>query len=172
MIINKSQPTFQFGIAPLQPRLCQDLSSRPGLLSSGVPSFWCVDSDFLHFFLSSKLAHLENTNIILRRKQSNFETPIYRDSDSELPALASPRVHTRPQTHLQARSVIGRVLNLTAKMSEPVQQGHQEAVPASNGVGNGQEAQRPVVAADDNLSCQWDKCSERCISPEALFVRT
>ncbi|TVY52035.1 pH-response transcription factor pacC [Lachnellula cervina] len=32
-----------------------------------------------------------------------------------------------------------------------------------------EEAPRPVVTADDNLSCQWDKCSERCISPEALF---
>ncbi|KAG0646990.1 pH-response transcription factor, partial [Hyphodiscus hymeniophilus] len=28
---------------------------------------------------------------------------------------------------------------------------------------------RPVIAADDNLSCQWDKCTERCVSPEALF---
>ncbi|KAI9050021.1 hypothetical protein LZ554_006166 [Drepanopeziza brunnea f. sp. 'monogermtubi'] len=31
------------------------------------------------------------------------------------------------------------------------------------------EAPRPVIAADDNLSCQWDKCSERCPSAEALF---
>lgn len=32
------------------------------------------------------------------------------------------------------------------------------------------EAPRQTVAADDNLSCQWDKCSERCTSAEALFV--
>jgi hypothetical protein len=25
--------------------------------------------------------------------------------------------------------------------------------------------------ADDSLSCQWEKCSERCTSAEALFVR-
>ncbi|KAF4624243.1 hypothetical protein G7Y89_g13929 [Cudoniella acicularis] len=31
------------------------------------------------------------------------------------------------------------------------------------------EASRPVIAADDNLSCQWDKCSEKCTSAEALF---
>ncbi|CZR54379.1 probable pH-response transcription factor pacC/RIM101 [Phialocephala subalpina] len=31
------------------------------------------------------------------------------------------------------------------------------------------EAPRPAIAADDNLSCQWDKCSERCTSAEALF---
>lgn len=31
------------------------------------------------------------------------------------------------------------------------------------------EAPRPSVASDDNLSCQWDKCSERCASAEALF---
>jgi len=31
------------------------------------------------------------------------------------------------------------------------------------------EAPRPAIAADDNLSCQWDKCSERCPSAEALF---
>ncbi|KAH8595556.1 hypothetical protein B0O99DRAFT_543524 [Bisporella sp. PMI_857] len=31
------------------------------------------------------------------------------------------------------------------------------------------EAPRPVPAADDNLSCQWDKCSERCTSAEQLF---
>lgn len=34
------------------------------------------------------------------------------------------------------------------------------------------EAPRPAIAADDNLSCQWDKCSERCPSAEALFVST
>ncbi|PBP28787.1 transcription regulator PAC1 [Diplocarpon rosae] len=31
------------------------------------------------------------------------------------------------------------------------------------------EAPRPVIASDDNLSCQWDKCTERCPSAEALF---
>lgn len=31
------------------------------------------------------------------------------------------------------------------------------------------EAPRQTVTADDNLSCQWDKCSERCTSAEALF---
>jgi hypothetical protein len=41
----------------------------------------------------------------------------------------------------------------------------QEPAPAA-----APEAPRPAVAADDNLSCQWDKCSERCTSAEALFV--
>jgi len=27
------------------------------------------------------------------------------------------------------------------------------------------------VSNDDNLACQWDKCSERCESAEALYVR-
>ncbi|TVY73626.1 pH-response transcription factor, partial [Lachnellula suecica] len=31
------------------------------------------------------------------------------------------------------------------------------------------EAPRQSVAADDNLSCQWEKCSERCTSAESLF---
>ncbi|KAH6682096.1 transcription regulator PAC1 [Halenospora varia] len=31
------------------------------------------------------------------------------------------------------------------------------------------EVARPVVTGDDNLSCQWDKCSEKCTSAEALF---
>ena len=30
-------------------------------------------------------------------------------------------------------------------------------------------AQQTVVA-DDSLLCQWDKCSERCPTPESLFV--
>lgn len=32
------------------------------------------------------------------------------------------------------------------------------------------EGSRPAVTADDNLACQWDKCSDRCASAEALFV--
>jgi Zinc finger, C2H2 type len=37
------------------------------------------------------------------------------------------------------------------------------------------EAPKPIAAAttdsdSDSLSCQWDKCSERCTSAEALFV--
>lgn len=31
------------------------------------------------------------------------------------------------------------------------------------------EPHRQSISADDNLSCQWDKCSERCTSAEALF---
>ena len=49
-------------------------------------------------------------------------------------------------------------------MSAPEQ--HQETAPTTAA-----DAPRPVVAADDNLSCQWDKCTERCTSAEALFVR-
>jgi hypothetical protein len=48
------------------------------------------------------------------------------------------------------------------------QQHHQE--PASTTTVQ-QEASRPAITADDNLSCQWDKCTERCTSAEALFVR-
>lgn len=40
----------------------------------------------------------------------------------------------------------------------------EEAAPAST------TETRPSIAADDNLSCQWDKCTERCTSAEALFV--
>lgn len=33
------------------------------------------------------------------------------------------------------------------------------------------EAPKPVATAEsDSLSCQWDKCSEKCTSAEALFV--
>lgn len=32
------------------------------------------------------------------------------------------------------------------------------------------EAPRQHAAADDNLACQWDKCTEHCESPEALYV--
>ncbi|EHK99128.1 putative pH-response transcription factor pacC/RIM101 [Glarea lozoyensis 74030] len=33
------------------------------------------------------------------------------------------------------------------------------------------EAPKPVAAAEtDSLSCQWDKCSEKCTSAEALFL--
>lgn len=31
------------------------------------------------------------------------------------------------------------------------------------------EPPRQQHAADDNLACQWDKCNERCDSPEALY---
>ncbi|KAG9235299.1 transcription regulator PAC1 [Amylocarpus encephaloides] len=31
------------------------------------------------------------------------------------------------------------------------------------------DAPKPVVADTDSLSCQWDKCSEKCTSAEALF---
>lgn len=27
------------------------------------------------------------------------------------------------------------------------------------------------VVSDDSLLCQWEKCSERCPTPESLFVR-
>ncbi|KFY86329.1 hypothetical protein V500_07688 [Pseudogymnoascus sp. VKM F-4518 (FW-2643)] len=33
----------------------------------------------------------------------------------------------------------------------------------------GAQVTRPTVASDDNLACQWDKCTERCQSPEALY---
>ncbi|KFY48247.1 hypothetical protein V496_10299, partial [Pseudogymnoascus sp. VKM F-4515 (FW-2607)] len=33
----------------------------------------------------------------------------------------------------------------------------------------GAQVARPSVASDDNLACQWDKCTERCQSPEALY---
>ncbi|PBP26498.1 transcription regulator PAC1 [Diplocarpon rosae] len=45
------------------------------------------------------------------------------------------------------------------------QQQHQD-VPTTT---TASEAPRPVIASDDNLSCQWDKCTERCPSAEALF---
>jgi hypothetical protein len=32
------------------------------------------------------------------------------------------------------------------------------------------EGSRPAVTTDDNLACQWEKCSDRCASAEALFV--
>ncbi|CZT50491.1 probable pH-response transcription factor pacC/RIM101 [Rhynchosporium secalis] len=58
-------------------------------------------------------------------------------------------------------------------MSAPAQEAQQEAVAApvaaAATASTAAEAPRPVVAADDNLSCQWDKCSERCPSAEALF---
>lgn len=51
-------------------------------------------------------------------------------------------------------------------MSAPTQDSQPEvAAPAVAA-----EAPRAPIAADDNLSCQWDKCSERCTSAEALFV--
>ncbi|OBT77939.1 hypothetical protein VF21_04283 [Pseudogymnoascus sp. 05NY08] len=31
------------------------------------------------------------------------------------------------------------------------------------------QVSRSTVASDDNLACQWDKCTERCQSPEALY---
>jgi len=34
------------------------------------------------------------------------------------------------------------------------------------------EASRPAIVDNDNLACQWDKCSDRCPSAEALFVRS
>ncbi|RDW71105.1 putative pH-response transcription factor pacC [Coleophoma cylindrospora] len=48
------------------------------------------------------------------------------------------------------------------------QQAQQVAAPAPQQA----EVARAVVAADDSLACQWDKCSERCASAEALFVRS
>ncbi|KAL5354619.1 hypothetical protein ACLOAV_000708 [Pseudogymnoascus australis] len=33
----------------------------------------------------------------------------------------------------------------------------------------GAQVARPSVTSDDNLACQWDKCTERCQSPEALY---
>ncbi|KAE8451296.1 protein with putative role during mitosis [Mollisiaceae sp. DMI_Dod_QoI] len=47
-------------------------------------------------------------------------------------------------------------------MSAPDPQQEATTAPAT-------EVPRPAIAADDNLSCQWDKCSERCTSAEALF---
>ncbi|KAL2074783.1 hypothetical protein VTL71DRAFT_8562 [Oculimacula yallundae] len=54
-------------------------------------------------------------------------------------------------------------------MSAPAQEPQQEAAAPVAAATTAVEAPRPVVAADDNLSCQWDKCSERCPSAEALF---
>lgn len=31
-------------------------------------------------------------------------------------------------------------------------------------------AARPPAATDDTLACQWERCSEKCPSAEALFV--
>lgn len=52
----------------------------------------------------------------------------------------------------------------STKMSVQEQQHQEPAAP------NAPEAPRPAAGSDDNLSCQWDKCSERCVSAEALFV--
>ncbi|KAK6585548.1 hypothetical protein PZA11_002275 [Diplocarpon coronariae] len=49
--------------------------------------------------------------------------------------------------------------------TQPQQQQQQEVTSTTTAA----EAPRPVIASDDNLSCQWDKCSERCSSAEALF---
>jgi hypothetical protein len=48
-------------------------------------------------------------------------------------------------------------------MSVPQEQAPQDtAAPAA-------DARPTTIAADDNLACQWEKCSERCTSAEALF---
>lgn len=52
-------------------------------------------------------------------------------------------------------------------MSAAPEQQQQETPPATT---TQAEAPRQVIAADDNLSCQWDKCNERCTSAETLFV--
>jgi hypothetical protein len=59
-----------------------------------------------------------------------------------------------------------RSLNAPSTMSAPAQEQQQDAAPAAAAA----DAARQSIAADDNLACQWDKCSERCTSAEALFV--
>jgi len=61
--------------------------------------------------------------------------------------------------------------------TQPMQQQQQQQQPAP--VAPVVAAPAPVAAipapqqqpvGDDNLACQWDKCSERCTSAEQLFV--
>ena len=53
------------------------------------------------------------------------------------------------------------------KMSAPAQEQQQDTASATAATA---DSSRQSIAADDNLACQWDKCSERCSSAEALFV--
>ena len=50
---------------------------------------------------------------------------------------------------------------MSAPAQEPQQQDVTPAVAADA---------RQSIAGDDNLACQWEKCSERCTSAENLFV--
>jgi hypothetical protein len=58
-------------------------------------------------------------------------------------------------------------------MSAPAQEPQQQDVaPAAAAAAAAAADARQSVAADDNLACQWEKCSERCTSAENLFVRS
>jgi hypothetical protein len=46
----------------------------------------------------------------------------------------------------------------------------QEAGGAAPAPATSTDTSRQQHAPDDNLVCQWEKCSERCDSPEALYV--
>jgi len=56
-------------------------------------------------------------------------------------------------------------------MSAPAQEPQQQDVAPAAAAAAAADA-RQSVAADDNLACQWEKCSERCTSAENLFVRS
>ncbi len=55
-------------------------------------------------------------------------------------------------------------------MSAPAQEQQQDTAAAAAAPTATADSSRQSIAADDNLACQWDKCSERCSSAEALFV--
>lgn len=46
----------------------------------------------------------------------------------------------------------------------------EQQAPSSAPATSSAEPSRQQHAGDDNLQCQWEKCNERCESPEALYV--
>jgi hypothetical protein len=52
----------------------------------------------------------------------------------------------------------------------PQEQQQDTATATATAAATSADVSRQSIAADDNLACQWEKCSERCTSAEALFV--
>ncbi|TAQ84230.1 hypothetical protein B7494_g7445 [Chlorociboria aeruginascens] len=53
--------------------------------------------------------------------------------------------------------------------ANPQDQQQQQQPPQQPPTTNPADISPPVAATEDNLSCQWEKCSERCTSAEVLF---
>jgi len=63
----------------------------------------------------------------------------------------------------------GSIQNQPQPQQQQQQQQQQEAPAQQQQQQPQTQAEVPRPAVDDSLSCQWEKCSEKCSSAEALF---
>lgn len=121
------------------------LINNSELCSSSLPSL-CLHS-----------RKIQSNNTTLEAQVSNAR-PCFLSVD---PTVVVPTNESRLAVHRPQPLIL-----FITTMSAPAQEPQQEVAATATPV----EAPRQTIAADDNLSCQWDKCSERCPSAEALFV--